>query len=98
MLLEARCELDDLRSEQQREKEGLLENVRQLTSDLRLQQLLIDQVRLSDSTHLLLIDQVRLNTPTGQRSGQTHPNTPTAHRPGQTQHTYCLSTRSDLHS
>ncbi|KAF0293894.1 Kinesin-like protein KIF3A [Amphibalanus amphitrite] len=44
MLLEARCELDDLRAEQQREKEGLLENVRQLTSDLRLQQLLIDQV------------------------------------------------------
>ncbi|XP_037086558.1 kinesin-like protein KIF3A [Pollicipes pollicipes] len=43
LLLEAKCELEDLRAEQQREKEGLLENVRQLTSDLRLQQLLIDQ-------------------------------------------------------
>ena len=61
LLLEARCELEDLRSEQQREKEGLLENVRQLTSDLRLQQLLIDQVRSR------AIDQVRL---TGHRPGQ----------------------------
>ena len=61
LLLEARCELEDLRSEQQREKEGLLENVRQLTSDLRLQQLLIDQVRSRaiDQVRSRAIDQVR---------------------------------------
>ena len=35
-------ELADVQAEQQREMEGLLDNVRQLTRDLRLQMLVID--------------------------------------------------------
>ena len=35
-------ELADVQGEQQREMEGLLDNVRQLTRDLRLQMLVID--------------------------------------------------------
>ena len=36
------AELADVQAEQQREMEGLLDNVRQLTRDLRLQMLVID--------------------------------------------------------
>ena len=36
------AELADLQADQQREMEGLLDNVRQLTRDLRLQMLVID--------------------------------------------------------
>ena len=42
MLTGAKGELADLQAEQQREMEGLLDNVRQLTRDLRLQMLVID--------------------------------------------------------
>lgn len=42
MLTSAKAELADLQAEQQREMEGLLDNVRQLTRDLRLQMLIID--------------------------------------------------------
>lgn len=38
----SKAELTDLQSEQQREMEGLLDNVRQLTRELRLQMLVID--------------------------------------------------------
>ena len=38
----AKAELGDLQAEQQREMEGLLDNVRQLTRELRLQMLVID--------------------------------------------------------
>ena len=38
----AKAELNDLQTEQQREMEGLLDNVRQLTRELRLQMLVID--------------------------------------------------------
>ena len=36
------CQMADLQQEHQREMEGLLENVRQLSRELRLQMLLID--------------------------------------------------------
>ncbi|CAB4063577.1 KIF3A [Lepeophtheirus salmonis] len=42
MLQSAKSELVDLQQEQQREMEGLLDNVRQLTRELRLQMLVID--------------------------------------------------------
>merc|ERR1719410_141927 len=42
MLQSAKSELNDLQAEQQREMEGLLESVRQLTRELRLQMLVID--------------------------------------------------------
>merc|ERR1719189_2493023 len=42
MLTAAKAELADVQAEQQREMEGLLDNVRQLTRDLRLQMLIID--------------------------------------------------------
>ena len=42
MLTGAKADLVDLQAEQQREMEGLLDNVRQLTRDLRLQMLVID--------------------------------------------------------
>ena len=38
----AKAELVDLQSEQQREMEGLLDNVRSMTRELRLQMLAID--------------------------------------------------------
>ena len=38
----SKAELGDLQAEQQREMEGLLDNVRQLTRELRLQMLVID--------------------------------------------------------
>lgn len=42
MLMSAKAEMADLRQEHQREAEGLLENVRQLSRELRLNMLLID--------------------------------------------------------
>ncbi|XP_033105964.1 kinesin-II 85 kDa subunit-like [Anneissia japonica] len=42
MLMSAKSEVDDLQQEHQREMEGLLENVRQLSREVRLQMLLID--------------------------------------------------------
>ena len=42
MLQSAKSELGDLQGEQQREMEGLLDSVRQLTRELRLQMLIID--------------------------------------------------------
>merc|ERR1719369_755463 len=42
MLQSAKSELTDLQGEQQREMEGLLDNVRHLTRELRLQMLIID--------------------------------------------------------
>merc|ERR1712141_108039 len=42
MLQSAKSELADLQADQQREMEGLLDNVRQLTRELRLQMLVID--------------------------------------------------------
>ncbi|XP_059094614.1 kinesin-like protein KIF3A [Tigriopus californicus] len=42
MYQSAKAELNDLQGEQQREMEGLLDNVRQLTRELRLQMLVID--------------------------------------------------------
>ncbi|XP_070554370.1 kinesin-like protein KIF3A isoform X2 [Ptychodera flava] len=42
MLMSAKSEMADLQQEHQREMEGLLENVRQLSRELRLQMLIID--------------------------------------------------------
>ena len=42
MLMQAKSEMADLQQEHQREMEGLLENVRQLSRELRLHMLLID--------------------------------------------------------
>lgn len=42
MLVNAKSDLADLQQEHQRETEGLLENVRQLSRELRLQMLVID--------------------------------------------------------
>ena len=42
MLQSAKAELTDLQGEQQREMEGLLDSVRHLTRELRLQMLIID--------------------------------------------------------
>lgn len=42
MLMSAKSEMEDLQNEHQREMEGLLDNVRQLSRDLRLHQLIID--------------------------------------------------------
>jgi kinesin family protein 3/17 len=42
MLMQAKSEMADMQQEHQREMEGLLENVRQLSRDLRLQMLIID--------------------------------------------------------
>ncbi|BFZ24494.1 hypothetical protein BsWGS_27533 [Bradybaena similaris] len=42
MLLQAKSEIADIRQEHQREIEGLLENVRQLSQDLKLQMMIID--------------------------------------------------------
>lgn len=42
LLMSAKSELTDLQGEHQREMEGLLENVRQLSRELRLQMLIID--------------------------------------------------------
>lgn len=42
MLMQAKSEITDMQQEHQREMEGLLENVRQLSRELRLQMLIID--------------------------------------------------------
>ncbi|CAD5114844.1 DgyrCDS3880 [Dimorphilus gyrociliatus] len=42
MLMTAKSEVEDIQNEHQREMEGLLENVRQLSRDLRLHMLIID--------------------------------------------------------
>ncbi|GAB1597339.1 kinesin-like protein KIF3A [Argonauta hians] len=42
MLMQAKSEMADLQQEHQREMEGLLENIRQLTRELKLQMLIID--------------------------------------------------------
>ncbi|XP_014779765.1 kinesin-like protein KIF3A [Octopus bimaculoides] len=42
MLMQAKSEMADLQQEHQREMEGLLENIRQLTRELKLQMLVID--------------------------------------------------------
>lgn len=42
MLLSARAELSDLQQENQREMEGLLDNIRQLSRESRLQSIIID--------------------------------------------------------
>nr|AUN27681.1 kinesin-like protein KIF3A [Phascolosoma esculenta] len=42
MLMQAKSEMADIQQEHQREMEGLLENVRQLSRELRLQMLIID--------------------------------------------------------
>lgn len=42
MLMAAKAELGDLRHEQQREMEGLLDSVRSLTRELKLQETIID--------------------------------------------------------
>ncbi|CAH1778129.1 unnamed protein product [Owenia fusiformis] len=43
MLMQAKSEIADIQQEHQREMEGLLENVRQLSRELRLQMVIIDQ-------------------------------------------------------
>lgn len=48
MYQSAKAELADVQAEQQREMEGLLDNVRQLTRDLKLQMLVIDSFVPSD--------------------------------------------------
>jgi len=49
----AKAELQDVQAEQQREMEGLLENVRQLTRELKLQMLLIDSFVPADYQQLI---------------------------------------------
>ncbi len=49
----AKAELQDLQAEQQREMEGLLDGVRQLTRELRLQMLLIDSFVPPDHQELI---------------------------------------------
>jgi kinesin family protein 3/17 len=43
MLANARAELNDVQTEHQREMEGLLDSVRELSRELRLQMLIIDE-------------------------------------------------------
>lgn len=59
MYRQSKAELEDLRQEHQREMEGLLENVRNLSRDLRLQMLIIesfvpDEFQVGDVIHSLL--------------------------------------------
>jgi hypothetical protein len=42
MLMSAKAELSDLQYEQQREMEGLLDSIRSLTRELKLQETIID--------------------------------------------------------
>ncbi len=53
MYQSAKAELDDLQQEQQREMEGLLDNVRQMTRELRLQMLVIDSFVPPDFQELI---------------------------------------------
>ena len=66
MYQSAKAELVDLQSEQQREMEGLLDNVRSMTRELRLQMLAIDsfvptdyQVRTEESS--MFVEDLRGN-------------------------------------